>query len=188
MPVNRNALLRYRTINDCLSTGRGYSKEELIDACTSALGEYRGRYGKVGERTIDEDIAVMRSEELGYSAPIVVRNGLYFYSDKEFHLMNVIFTNAPVIKNTIKLLEEINEKSPDPAVEDMIKQLQKVLQRTIPKKYRKDEWEEETIEFGLPKMMEYIPAGPPRKPRIPGIPKPADLTWRDVFAVLFKNG
>ena len=40
MPVNRNALIRYRTIDKCLQNGqRRWTIEALIDACNNALYE-----------------------------------------------------------------------------------------------------------------------------------------------------
>ena len=65
MPINRNALLRYKTIDRMLKGGRQATLEELIDACSDALYDYNG-YGDVGKRTIQNDIMEMRqSQALG---------------------------------------------------------------------------------------------------------------------------
>ncbi len=43
MPVNRNALIRYRTIDKCLQNRRQkWTIEDLIEACSEALYEYEG--------------------------------------------------------------------------------------------------------------------------------------------------
>ena len=43
MPRNKNALLRYRTIDRCLrNTGRRWTLQDLVDACSDALYEYEG--------------------------------------------------------------------------------------------------------------------------------------------------
>jgi hypothetical protein len=43
MPVNRNALIRYRTIDKCLQNRRRkWTIDALIDACNDALYEYEG--------------------------------------------------------------------------------------------------------------------------------------------------
>lgn len=43
MPVNRNALIRYKTIDTCLRNKyKQWTLEDLIDACSDALYEYEG--------------------------------------------------------------------------------------------------------------------------------------------------
>lgn len=43
MPVNKNALLRYKTIDNCLrNTGRVWTLKDLIDACSDALNVHLG--------------------------------------------------------------------------------------------------------------------------------------------------
>jgi hypothetical protein len=87
MPANLNALIRCKTINSCLFGGkRKYDIGELIEACSEALSEARGRTTKISERTIRDDIHVMRSEILGFNAPIEQKDGLYFYSDPKMHV------------------------------------------------------------------------------------------------------
>ena len=90
MPTNLNALIRYKTINSCLT---GYKKkwtmDELIDACSEAMGEYRGIYKRISKRTIQDDIRIMRSEILGFNAPLEYGNGTYFYSDPHYSIFNI---------------------------------------------------------------------------------------------------
>ena len=43
MPANRNALIRYKTIDKCLQNRyRTWTLNDLIDACSDALYEYEG--------------------------------------------------------------------------------------------------------------------------------------------------
>lgn len=73
MPVNRNALIRYRTIDKCLQNRRRkWTIEDLIHACSEALYEYDGIDKDVSMRTIRLDLNAMRSDKLGYTAPIIV--------------------------------------------------------------------------------------------------------------------
>ena len=73
MSQNKNALIRYKTIDKCLQNQyRQWTLEDLIEACSEALFEYEGRENSVSKRTIQMDIQLMRSEKLGYNAPIVV--------------------------------------------------------------------------------------------------------------------
>ena len=73
MAQNKNALLRYRTIDRCLrNTGRRWTLQNLVDACSDALNEYEGKQDLVSTRTVQLDIQMMRSDRLGYEAPIEV--------------------------------------------------------------------------------------------------------------------
>ena len=71
MPINKHALIRYKTIDNCLRNRfRKWTLEDLVEACSEALLEYEGKTGSVSLRTIQLDIQNMRSEKLGYNAPI----------------------------------------------------------------------------------------------------------------------
>ena len=194
MPTNLNALIRYKTINNCLSTGRGYTIEELIKACSGALGEYRGKYTGVSERTIRDDLRVMKSDMLGFNAPIVQKGGVYFYSDRNFRILDILMNEAEVIRKAIKVLAAQFRKTKDPEVEDMIYQLQRVLVKSTGRELP-GEIIIETHDFRFPGAMQYIPADyirkdhPARKPAIPGVRKirPSALTWGDVLRVVLKG-
>lgn len=89
MPTNLNALIRYKTIDTLLQGGAVYySIDKLQLACSEALAEQRGVYKMVSERTIRDDIRVMRSDILGYNAPIVVKEGRYTYANPNFSIQN----------------------------------------------------------------------------------------------------
>ena len=79
MALNKNALIRYKTIDKCLQNNyRQWTLNDLIDACSDALYEYEGRTVNVSKRTVQLDIQMMRSDKLGYNAPIVVYNKKYY--------------------------------------------------------------------------------------------------------------
>lgn len=91
MPVNLDALLRYHTINHCLQQpGKKWTWEELANACADYLDEvaYRTTRSIPSKRTIQQDIKVMRSGDLGYNAPIINQNGKYFYEDIHYSIKN----------------------------------------------------------------------------------------------------
>jgi hypothetical protein len=124
MPANLNALVRYKTINSCLYGGlRRWSIEELIDACSSALADTRGRYGKVSERTIRDDIRVMRSDILGFNAPIKQTGGLYYYDDPKYSILSIGITDPGLIERIIKMLLEIKKEVKHPELEIVLKKL-----------------------------------------------------------------
>lgn len=91
MPLNRATLIRISTIDRCLQNHyRRWTIDDLIDACTEALAEYEGRSNPVSRRTFQNDLALMRSDRLGYNAPIVVRDNKYYeYSDPDFSITHL---------------------------------------------------------------------------------------------------
>lgn len=95
MPVNRNALIRYKTIDKCLQNRyRKWTLDDLIDACSDALYEYEGIDKGVSKRTVQADIQVMRSDKLGYNAPIVVVERRYYtYEEPTYSITNIPLTD-----------------------------------------------------------------------------------------------
>ncbi len=188
MPTNLNALIRYKTINDCLSAGRGYTKKELAEACTKALAYYRKRKEEVATRTIEEDIKTMRGSELGMEAPIVNRDGMYFYSDRSYHLARVLFTDEGLIRKTINTLVKLLEIAYDEDTEKLIDQLKGILvsSRRGGQYYYMPESSEETLEHGIPGFQEYIRADSLSMPRRRERPA-AGPTWGDLFSVISKG-
>lgn len=91
MPLNRATLIRISTIDKCLRNHyRRWTINDLIDACTDALAEYEGRSNPVSRRTFQNDLALMRSDRLGYNAPIVVRENKYYeYEDPDFSITHL---------------------------------------------------------------------------------------------------
>ncbi len=91
MPLNRATLIRVSTIDKCLQNHyRRWTINDLIDACTDALAEYEGRTSPVSRRTFQNDLALMRSDRLGYNAPIVVRENKYYeYEDPDFTITHL---------------------------------------------------------------------------------------------------
>lgn len=91
MPLNRATLIRISTIDRCLQNRyRRWTISDLIDACTEALAEYEGRSNPISRRTFQNDLALMRSDRLGYNAPIVVRDNKYYeYDDPDFSITHL---------------------------------------------------------------------------------------------------
>lgn len=104
MPVNRNALIRFRTIDECLrNRARRWTLEDLIEACCDALYEYEGIDKGVSKRTVQMDIQLMRSDKLGYNAPIIVLEKKYYtYEDPSYSI-----TNSPLTKGDLIQLTEV---------------------------------------------------------------------------------
>ncbi len=103
MPTNRNALIRYKTIDACLQNRqRRWTLEDLITKVSDALYEYEGIDKGVSLRTVQADIQMMRSDKLGYEAPIVVVDKKYYtYSDPQYSI-----TKVPLTQNDLALMNE----------------------------------------------------------------------------------
>jgi predicted DNA-binding transcriptional regulator YafY len=92
MAVNKNALMRYRIIDRCLTnSARPYpSKSDLQRACEEALyGSYRER---ISASTIEKDMWAMKNESsLGFYAPIAFHRDHkgYYYTDAEYSINDV---------------------------------------------------------------------------------------------------
>ncbi len=104
MPVNRNALIRYRVIDQCLKNRyRKWTLDDLIEACSEALYDYEGIDKGVSKRTVQLDIQLMRSDKLGYNAPIVVKENKYYtYEDPDYSI-----TNNPLTDRDLNKLNEV---------------------------------------------------------------------------------
>ena len=86
MPLNKEALIRYRVINRCLVDYRYVSKARLMEACKDALDH------EIGERTLEQDIHDMRfNRHLGFEAPIEYSKEYdgYYYTDREYSMDNI---------------------------------------------------------------------------------------------------
>lgn len=104
MSINKLALIRYKTIDSCLQNRfRKWTLEDLIEACSDAIYEYDGITSGVSRRTIQLDIQNMRSEKLGYNAPIiVVDRKFYTYEDRNYSI-----TNIPLTQQDLGTLNEV---------------------------------------------------------------------------------
>ena len=94
MALNKNALIRYKTIDKCLQNNyRQWTLDDLIEACSDALYEYEGREVNVSKRTVQSDIQLMRSDKLGYNAPIAVFDKKYYkYENKDYSITDIPIT------------------------------------------------------------------------------------------------
>lgn len=129
MPANKNALIRYKTIDNCLRNRyRRWTLDDLVEACSDALYDMEGITKGVCARTVQMDIQIMRSDKLGYNAPIEVYDRIYYrYAAPDYSItdMPLSIEDFKLIKEAIILLE--NRKDKDS--EYTIKVLDKVQNR-----------------------------------------------------------
>ena len=109
MPANKNALIRYKTIDRCLRNRyKRWTLDDLVDACCDALLDMEGITKGVCARTVQMDIQIMRSDKLGYNAPIVVYDKIYYtYADPDYSITEMPLTmdDCKLIKEAITLLD-----------------------------------------------------------------------------------
>lgn len=131
MPANKNALIRYKTIDNCLRNPyRRWTLEDLVDACSDALYEYEGITKGVSVRTVQSDIQMMRSEKLGYNAPIEVYEHKYYrYSDPEFSItaMPLSQNDCDVMQEAVDLLRQLQDFEIFTEMNDLVGRLQDKL-------------------------------------------------------------
>ena len=122
MPANKNALIRYKTIDRCLRNRyRRWTLDDLLDACCDALYDMEGITKGVCARTVQMDIQIMRTDKLGYNAPIVVYDKIYYtYADPDYSIteMPLSMDDYLLIKEAITLLD--NEDKLDAARAKMV--------------------------------------------------------------------
>jgi len=127
MPINRNSLMRYKTIDRMLRRGKRATLEELIDACNDALLEANG-YGGVSRRTVQHDIEEMRySRELGYYAPIkVVDRKYYRYDDYDYSITDVPLSETDMrqLSEAVAMLKQMSSFKGFSDVEDVVNRLE----------------------------------------------------------------
>ncbi|MCE7057243.1 WYL domain-containing protein [Algoriphagus sp. AGSA1] len=132
MAWNKNALIRYRTIDKCLQNhSRKWTLEDLIEACSEVLYELEGKDLQISKRTIQLDIQLMRSDKLGYNAPIQVYERKYYcYSDPDFSITDIPLTKVDmdILTESVEMLKQFKEFS-------LFQELNGVIQKLEDKVY-----------------------------------------------------
>lgn len=132
MALNKNALIRYKTIDKCLqNTSKEWTLNMLIAACSDALYEYEGRDIDISKRTVQLDIQMMRSDKLGYNAPIVVYDKKYYtYEEPGYSITNSALaeTDLSILTESVAILKEFKDFS-------LFSELGGVIQRLEDKVY-----------------------------------------------------
>lgn len=126
MSSNKNALIRYKTLDKCLKNKyRKYTLEDLIDECSEALFEFEGKESFVSKRTVQLDLQNMRSEKFGYEAPIEVFERKYYrYSDPDYSIHNISVNESDLkaMNNAVQILKQFKDFS-------MFKEMNGVIQK-----------------------------------------------------------
>jgi predicted DNA-binding transcriptional regulator YafY len=128
MPQNKNALIRYKTIDKCLQNRfRRWTLEDLIEACSDALYEFEGKKVPISKRTVQLDIQLMRSEKLGYNAPIEVYERKYYrYADDDFSITDTPLNDTDIntLTEAVSMLKQFKDFSLFSDVSDIVQRLE----------------------------------------------------------------
>lgn len=105
MATNRNAVLRYNTLDRCFrNPGRRYYFEDLLESVNESLRDFDPLNEGIKTRQLRDDIRFMKSEA-GYSAPIESfkdgRKAYYRYLD-----INYSINNSPLNQTEAELLKD----------------------------------------------------------------------------------
>lgn len=126
MAINKNALIRYRTIDKCLQNRyRRWTLNDLIQACSDALYDSEARDTNISKRTLQLDIQNMRSDKLGYNAPIEVYDRKYYrYADPEYTITDIPLSGVDmdVLLESMEILKQFKGFS-------LFKELEGIRQR-----------------------------------------------------------
>ncbi|WP_278034983.1 hypothetical protein [Flavobacterium nitratireducens] len=134
MPTNLNALLRYKIIDECLSNPQlSCTIEVLIEKCSEKLSEFQG-VNSVSERTIRNDIRILRSDALGFNSPIVINQGVYSYSDPSYSIFGRPIHELDLLKDIQSLLVSEFETISNKNLPFLLVQLAEITKQKIPKK------------------------------------------------------
>ena len=137
MSSNKNALIRYKTLDKCLKNKyRKYTLEDLMEACSEALFEFEGKESFVSKRTVQLDLQNMRSEKFGYEAPIEVYERRYYrYSDPEYsiHQISVNENDLKAMNNAVQILKQFKDFSMFKDMNGVIQKLEDSIQSTSQK-------------------------------------------------------
>lgn len=131
MPANKNALIRYKTIDNCLRNRyRRWTLEDLVDACSDALYDMEGIRKGVSVRTVQGDIQMMRSDKLGYNAPIEVYEHKYYrYADADYSITDMPLSqnDYEVMQEAVDMLRQLEDFEQFAEMTDVIRRLQDKL-------------------------------------------------------------
>lgn len=131
MPANKNALLRYKTIDNCLrNRQRRWTLQDLVDACSDALYDFEGISKGISTRSVQLDLQMMRSDKLGYNAPIEVYDHKYYrYADPAFSITNLPMSPADYdrLSEAVDMLRQYADFDAFAELSDVVGRLQDTL-------------------------------------------------------------
>jgi predicted DNA-binding transcriptional regulator YafY len=137
MPANRNALIRYKTLDACLRNRQHkWTLDALIEKVSEALYDYEGIDKGISRRTVQADLQLMRSDKLGYYAPIVVIDKKHYtYSDPTYSITNTPLSDSDLarINEAVEVLKQFKGFSHFAALNEVVQKLEGQVYSTAQK-------------------------------------------------------
>ncbi|WP_375447824.1 helix-turn-helix transcriptional regulator [uncultured Fibrella sp.] len=137
MPANRNALVRYKTLDACLrNRQRTWTLDDLIERVSEALYEYEGIDKGISRRTVQADLQMMRSDKLGYFAPILVVDKKYYtYEDPAYSITNIPLSDGDLARmnEAVDVLKQFRGFSHFAALNEVVQKLEDHVYSTAQK-------------------------------------------------------
>lgn len=128
MPANRNALIRYKTLDNCLrNRQRRWTLDDLIEKVSEILFDYEGVDKGISRRTVQADLQMMRSDKLGYFAPIVVVDKKYYtYEDPFYSITNLPLSDGDLVRmnEAVDVLKQFKGFSHFTALNEIVQKLE----------------------------------------------------------------
>lgn len=139
MPANRNALIRYKTIDACLRNKfRKWTLDDLMQKVSDELYELEGMDKGISRRTIQADLQMMRSDKLGYFAPIIVIDKKYYaYEDEHYSITNIPISEFDLGKmnEAVELLKQFKGFSHFEQLNEVVQKLEDHVYAAAHKKH-----------------------------------------------------
>lgn len=140
MATNKNAQIRYLTLDRCFSNPRkNFTVALLLDECNKALSEVDPNSTGIQRRQLYDDINFMQ-DTLGYDAPIEKRKDgrytYYFYEDRDFSITNqpINEQEAQQIKDTLITLSRFRGMPQFDWMDEMVTRLEQSFSLTSEEK------------------------------------------------------
>jgi predicted DNA-binding transcriptional regulator YafY len=134
MSINKNAFIRYQTLDKCLrKQGRQFFIEDLLEECNKALLDHNPSSSGIQKRQVQYDIQFMESEA-GWSCPIGrFKDGkrvFYRYEDPSYSIKNQPLneTEAEQIRSALQILSRFQGMPQFSWVNEMIPKLEQKFQ------------------------------------------------------------
>lgn len=100
-----------------------------MDACSDALYDMEGVVKGISTRTVQGDIQIMRSDKLGYNAPIEVYDNKYYrYADADYSITDMPLSedDYKLVVKAIRLIGNLNNDNMK-ELDDVLKQVKEKL-------------------------------------------------------------
>lgn len=133
MPLNKIALIRYKTIDQCLrNRNRNWTLDDLIEACSEAVNKAEGTNKGASKRTVQGDLQLMRDPKIGYHAPItVIAKKYYTYADANYSITRQAISKQDegMIQEAVDFMKHLQDFEHFKAYDGVVKELENILNK-----------------------------------------------------------